>query len=283
VIIFPLVQTNSSVTLTPPVIPVDAGGVSSTPPVIPVDAGGVSSSFFTSPVAGVYQNFNLYNHVTSTLQVSVAGLSSITITLPPSVIVWSNYATVPALIVGDWPDGIQVTIINQGFISGNGGRGGNGGQLSPTIVLPQAGGNGSTAIFCTVPCTIINEGTIQGGGGGGGGGSYTSSGASGCGGGAGIGNGIGGLGFVNGGNSTLVSPGAGGVAAPGTFVVNPGSGGNGGRWVEVGGVIASDGIGKNGGSVVQTGGIGGQPGKAIDYNGQAVSLTDNGTIYGATS
>jgi hypothetical protein len=221
-------------------------------------------------VRGAFSNLNLYNYVTGTLGASLTGVTTVNILFHEETVVSSNAG--PALILGNWPATITLNIVNNGLISGRGGDGGFGGVRNEQLA-PTAGTNGLTGIFCTVPCSITNNGTIQGGAGGGGGGSYSFNGDGG-GGGGGMGGGVAGFGAPSGFGGTLFNGGLGGLA----FAAVAGNGGNGGTWANGG-----NGIGQAGGSSATAGGAGGQPGKAIDFNGQAVSVVDNGTIYGVTS
>lgn len=68
-----------------------------------------------------------------------------------------------AVSVGDWPDGVDITINVFGGVHGKGGEGGSG-QAARTD-----GGVGGTGIYTRTPIKINNQGTIRGGGGGGGG------------------------------------------------------------------------------------------------------------------
>jgi hypothetical protein len=224
-------------------------------------------------LSGNFSSLNLYNHVTGTLGVDVRALNRLTVIIPSKTVITATAGA--ALTIGDWPASISLQLVNNGFISGRGGDGGLGGiRVSfSELIAPTQGSAGATAIFCTVGCAITNNGTIQGGAGGGGGGSYSINGDGG-GGGGGMGGGTGGIGNLSGNGGSLIGGGAGGVAVASLA----GNGGNGGTWVDGG-----DGVGQTGGSSAVAGATGGQPGKAIDYNSNSVSVTDNGTIYGVTS
>lgn len=79
----------------------------------------------------------------------------------------SNYAL---SVLGSYPSGSTIRIINYGMIVGYGGAGGKGGTASSS---PGAGSNGQpggTAVRIEAPVTFVNWGTIGAGGGGGGGG-----------------------------------------------------------------------------------------------------------------
>jgi hypothetical protein len=100
-------------------------------------------------------------------------------TIGSDVYISSNSTGTPALTVnGSWPGGVQ--LINNGFIVGRGGNGGNGATSTPIPGIGQpelragtAGGAGGLALSAGVAVSISNNGTIGGGGGGGGGGGST--------------------------------------------------------------------------------------------------------------
>ena len=128
-----------------------------------------------------------------------------------------------AFVIGDWPEFVDITIINNGRIQGAGGRGAS---LDPG----PGSTTGGTALYTRQPITIENNGQIWGGGGGGGIGrlinvgtqenpSYVSAGG---GGGAGYAPGSGGQ--YNGSVGTTESGGAGGELS----IVVTSRGGNGG-------------------------------------------------------
>jgi hypothetical protein len=149
-------------------------------------------------------------------------------TISPGIYISSNSTGTAALTVsGSFPAGVEV--VNNGFIIGMGGAGGNGHTYSG-----GGGTNGSaggTAFLAQTPLTFTNSGTIAGGGGGGaGGGSGSTTDKSGTiivnGGGGGGGrssaaaNSAGGGGTFPGSIGTLGAPGAGGSNG----------GGSGGAW-----------------------------------------------------
>ena len=89
--------------------------------------------------------------------------------LPSGSIIGSTSASSPALSIrGSFPNG--VTLINNGYIVGAGGSGGN--SIWAIQVLGYSGsvngGSGGTALSINTSVTIQNNGTIGGGGGGGG-------------------------------------------------------------------------------------------------------------------
>lgn len=121
--------------------------------------------------------------------------SAVTATVDAGVYIYSTVTGGAALTInGSWPGG--VTLVNNGIIMGQGGKGGGfyaltaaGGALTYTQNYLQSAG--STAISLGVSCTIQNNSYIAGGGGGGGSISF-GFGTSGFGGGGGAGGGSGG-------------------------------------------------------------------------------------------
>lgn len=138
----------------------------------------------------------------------------------------------------------KITIENHGLIYGHGGKGGAGGYQYPSsMIAPQDGFSGGSAIHIESNITIINNGSILGGGGGAGGGegTYIYRHAGGGGGGGGAPYGTGGAGKTANGSSsynaasgaiaTLTTGGAGGYgarAAHGEGLFYGGAGGDGG-------------------------------------------------------
>ena len=107
---------------------------------------------------------------------TAAGWSSgaVSITINSGVFIWSDDASVPAILV-NIPD---VTIVNNGNIMGKGGRGG---YYDPTNNVTATATAGGPAISITATgCSITNSsGAYIGGGGGGGGGVSAGGGAGG--------------------------------------------------------------------------------------------------------
>lgn len=151
--------------------------------------------------AGIIKSSDLYGKsyiFTATIDVNVQeinletwakfygwnGIFPAVITINPGVYVWSNNTAVPALTTGTFPRGL--TIINNGFIMGRGGNGGDGaGNNNVTGNLPgQAGGPAITLGSNTV-INMAGANSYIGGGGGGGGGSEWGAGGGGAGGGSG--------------------------------------------------------------------------------------------------
>lgn len=227
-------------------------------------------------------NTTSYNIFTNRGPTYVAGSSDITLTINPSIYVGSTSPATAALTVPSAFDvNDTITIVNQGFILGKGGNGGN----API----ESGTAGGTALSLQRPATIDNQNVIGAGGGGGGGGRP-------------------GIAFTprpskqggpipsprgggGGGGAAGFSVGIGGVGAPGNFFGNPGSsgtttsGGLGGSATGpatpggTGGGLGSSGLVSPGGTPA---GVGGAAGSAIVGN-PFVTWTNFGTRTGNIS
>lgn len=127
----------------------------------------------------------IYNYVLNADLISQGwdGISPIdvTVTVPSGVTIGSNAANLPAFTINQFPDGSNITLINNGTIVGRGGDGGSGGWNYGEWVYGHnwgwfrifestSGSDGGTAIKTEYNIKIINNGIIGGGGGGGGGG-----------------------------------------------------------------------------------------------------------------
>jgi len=157
---------------------------------------------------------------------------NLNVVVDSGVVIGSANTSAPALKIPQFPTGSHITIINNGYISGAGGYGGQCG--APT---PSAGG---PALQLLNQATIVNAGVIQGGGGGGG-----------------SGNGNNGYRETGGGGGGAGSvPGKGG---PGRPFVN--SGGWGGAYAGTDGTLTAGGPGGPSAGV-GAGGDGGAPGQA---------------------
>ena len=194
-------------------------------------------------------------------------------------------------INGSWPGG--VTLINNGFIAGRGGRGGTGRSINPFPSEGTYGGSagsaGGRALAVSSPVSINNQGTIGGGGGGGGGGGAEVSGGyapnrfwQGGGGGGGRSNGEGGSG--GGPTSWGTAPGSAGAAGS---LSAAGAGGGGGGQQGNPSVGAKGGDGGNYGASGSSGShsgakAGGGAGAAINGNSY-ITWIANGTKLGSIS
>lgn len=134
----------------------------------------------------------------------------VTIIVEGGAIVGSRSAGTPAMIVGDWPDGITLNLIVRGRIQGAGGAGA---YLDGDTGI--GGGSGGVALYSRYAINLdLDDGEIWGGGGGGG---APLNGNYGGGGGQGRNGGIGGAGSTAPGfDGTSEAPGAGGGGTAGT-------------------------------------------------------------------
>ena len=210
----------------------------------------------------------------------VSGKTDVTVTVNSGVYVYGSSTGTPGLTISGGTAGDTVTLVNNGYILGRGGAGGNGGAGQPTVGSP--GSAGGTALSVSRAVSITNNGTIAGGGGGGGGGGGFNAGDwyGGCGGGGGAPLGAGGTrgawsgagtgGASNGSTATLTTFGAGGP----TINVSA-AGGAGGAWGTAGGAGVT--MRNN-----MFGGSGGAAGNYISGNSNVTWLT-NGTRTGGVA
>lgn len=236
------------------------------------DLRGKTKVFNLSAASGTV----LYNINVRTALVAAGwdGSSPAIYTIPATTYISSATTATPALLVaGSFPNGI--TIVNNGYILGRGGVGGDSGG--------GAGRDGGTALrveyIVGQKCNIDNKGTIAGGGGGGGAGQTGDNYSSGGGGGGAPFGTSGSSAYFYGGSAATISD-VGGVA-PNSFSPPYGgygadswgsSGGNGGRWGSAG-ISGNAGGGRNGP------GQGGRAGAWIDgYNYSAIVA--RGTVTG---
>jgi hypothetical protein len=261
-----------------------------------------------------YGKANEFNLVFSTNQTNVNvataataagwnGSSKLTVTINSGVYVGGNTVGTPAMTIsGSFPDGLFV--VNNGFIVGVGGAGGEGRSVflgafnAATGTGGSNGSSGGLALSVSAPVTFTNNGTIAGGGGGGGGGravrrdGTSISGAGGGGGGgrssqnnapggAGGSNSASGTGGGSGGSGTTVAAGGGGAGGNAfAFKANTqgGVGGGGGGY----GASGSTGGTGSGSGYQSIGGpfSGGSGGAAISGNSNITYLA-TGTRLGA--
>jgi len=222
------------------------------------------SHTFTSSTADASLNL-------SSISGYIAGVSDITVTINSGVYLYCNTSrtatapTTPGLNITGGTSGDTLTIVNNGFILGGGGKGGD--KLETGIA-------GGPALSLSRSATINNTNGaayIAGGGGGGGG-----LGDGGGGGGGGAGGGFGGsnpAGGTNGGAGG--GPGAAGAAGTGT---GAGAGGGAGG----GGAGSGKGVGGGGGGgriLAGTGGAGGTSGGGTGgAGGSANAAGANGSL-----
>lgn len=215
-----------------------------------------------------------------------------TVTINSGVYVGSSSTGLPAFTVqGSFPSGSTLNLINNGHISGAGGKGGN------TYTAGGAGGQALnvSSISGVTPIRVTNNGYIWGGGGGGGGNSSRAAG----GGGGGTVVGVGGTGYSAGynghpGTATVGGNGGGGGDADSRCIGGGHShSGSSGAYIHsstsglgmcVGGG-GGGGPGYKGGSAIKNGGgavAGGSPGNYIVGNSN-VTWVVTGTRIGGVS
>jgi len=116
---------------------------------------------FTRTISTNLTNLNVRTYM---LAQGWDGNQAVILTIDPNVWVYSTSTNIPAITTGSpFPNGL--TIVNNGFIAGQGGTGGRGSyEFSNDYIAPTAGG---IAISLGVNTTITNNGYIGGGGGGG--------------------------------------------------------------------------------------------------------------------
>lgn len=182
--------------------------------------------------------------------------------------VYSTSWLLPALVVGAWPVGVDVSLVVEGHIRGRGGDGGLGNN--PGISAQQNGNKGGPAIYTRRAISIAFRASAtiwSGGGGGAGGGTFGVTSGGGGGGGAGIQSGQGawgGSGTGFGANGTETSGGAGGPGMPDSS--NGGAGGGPGL----------------SGQTLPGYSFGGPPGEAIDGISYVTFTENSGDRRGPT-
>lgn len=211
------------------------------------------------------------NVVLHTLAGSPAGVVDVLCTISAGVTVGSTSTGTAAFRTGAFASGSTVRIVNNGRIAGKGGDGGDG----ATLASPD-GGNGSAGgdavnLACNVEIDNTSGEIFGGGGGGGGGAAGTSPGAPNGGGGGGGGQGDegGDKGVALSSGSDGTDGGPSGAGNGGNGAASGSKGGKGGSW----GSKGSKGSGKASDNppVAGDGGAGGDPGKAVDLNGNTVT------------
>jgi hypothetical protein len=264
----------------------DAGLVPGNNTNVPTSGAVALTDFYGSVAAlvlDVSSNQTAYNILTAA---TAAGYNASTDTLPIIVNVAAGVDIVgssgnPGITTGalNAASDVTINIASTASVCGfDGAQGANGGINQ----VGSAGGNGTNAITFAITSgtgtySVVNSGTVGGGSGGGGGGG--GGGSAGC---------RGNLytddkgnnycsGSSCGSNGSTGSPGTSGTscqAQNGTA----GSSGTGGSYGGSGscGITAGAGSG-------QAGGAGGTAGKAVEFGGLSVTVTNNGTVYGATS
>ena len=90
---------------------------------------------------------------------SSSGGEPVLFIITSSATIGGTNPSLPAVDVGDWPAGVDLTLLIEGAIRGQGGNGGIG---------PTNGQPGRTGLYTRFPIAVENNGVIAGGGGGGG-------------------------------------------------------------------------------------------------------------------
>lgn len=150
---------------------------------IPLLSGGVGQTISIGMFRGTAKKFqwifnitqdrfNTFNVANELAAVGWDGTIPVDVTINISTGVYVIPVTTSTFAIdaiGPFDPSSKITINNNGFIFGRGGKGGMGGVYPNQ--LPSAGENGGDAIRLSCRTTITNNGVIAGGGGGGGGGS----------------------------------------------------------------------------------------------------------------
>jgi hypothetical protein len=210
--------------------------------------GAISLSDFygKSNVTTIDINANHSQYILSPAVVPdyVAGETKVQLNIGTDVYLFSTNINVPALLVEGFVPGDEVTIVNDGYIMGMGGQGGQTDAFPPYAI----GEPGGPAISLAFSVTIENNRYIAGGGGGGSGGVDYGAG------GGGAGGGKGGNTSISGGPDGGAGGGPGMAGQDGQIVPTAGAGAGGG-----GGRILP-GIGGAGGTITHVNGFGGGAG-----------------------
>lgn len=147
----------------------DSGGGTNESAVATVNVS-MTDAVVLTPIAADTMNYDIHNQAASQYNSTVANSNrTFVVTVNPTVKVYSNDPTLPAMQTGSLSTGARVRLINNGMIIGAFGNGG----LAPSATSGplRQGQHGGTAfkinsIYNNV--TILNNGMIYGGGGGGG-------------------------------------------------------------------------------------------------------------------
>jgi len=202
-----------------------------------------------------------------------AGKSDVTITVNTGVYLWSNAVATAGLTLTGGTTGDTVKLVNNGYIMGQGGLGGN----APSGV----GGSAGVALSIGYNISLTNNAYIGGGGGGGGSnGRAVTSDCGAAGGGGGAGGGAGGSAHYAGGNGGAI--GASGTNGLGCTVAGVGMGGGSGGGGGAKYCNCSVGHGGGGGGKIfpGTGGAGGTCNSSA-AGGSSNAVGGNATYCGA--
>ena len=280
---------------------------------VDIDSDEINTAYvFSTSISTNVINYNLYDDA---LLAGWNGITQLlaTVIVNAGVYVYATTTDTYGFDTGaDFPVGSIINIVNNGFIIGRGGNGASRGQTR--------GGSAGPAMNIRYPVSITNNSYIAGGGGGGDTSDFQHPGGGGAGGGVGGIGGVltptGGAGggpgqsggngsvYTDGFDDTYYAGGGGGRILPGTrapvwgrggqaggsggtYTFAPTTGGFGGGGNEAGGNGGNGGGGGGGwgarGGSSNRGLGGGFAGKAINLNGNTVTFTVTGTIWGAVS
>jgi hypothetical protein len=116
-------------------------------------------------------NISLYDAAINSSNTPPEAGDTWTFTVKAGVVIGSNSTSEFSIVTGTWPAGITVILQNNGTITGKGGTGGGAVVDLSGAASSSAGngGNGGDCISALYDIQIINNGIIGGGGGGGGG------------------------------------------------------------------------------------------------------------------
>lgn len=236
-------------------------------------AGGIFP--FTITIASDTSNFNLASTLTSLGWDGIAPVKG-TVTINSGIVVSASTTANAGFATGaSFPQSSDITVTNNGYIIGMGGKGGNGGGSGTpyaTNGLPGGAGLAFTGDTAGTKIALVNNGIIAGGGGGGGGAQSNAQSYRGPGGGGGQ------TGRTNSaGGDTDYGSNPGTINGPGAGLVPSGNGnsGSGGSW----GNSGQEGSVWPGDYRASFGGAGGY--SIIGLSGFTYSSL--GSLYGATS
>ena len=213
---------------------------------VPTGAISLSDFYGKSSIVEIVISENRTQYTLSPSEVPgyLAGETKVQLRIDEDVYLYSTDINAPALTVIGFVAGDEVTIVNEGYVMGKGGQGGQTDAFPPYAI----GEPGGPAVSVFFPVTIENNRYIAGGGGGGSGGVDYGAG------GGGAGGGKGGNTSISGGPDGGAGGGPGMAGQDGQIVPTAGAGAGGG-----GGRILP-GIGGAGGTITHVNGFGGGAG-----------------------
>lgn len=135
--------------------------------------GGAGAFVFAPTISADVSNYNLRAEAIAAGWNGTSPLTA-TVTIASGVVVSANNTSAYAFDTGSsFPNGTTVALVNNGYVIGMGGAGGNEGYNTLSPNEPgYAGYPGGPALRAQAPISVTNNGVIGGGGGGGGGGCY---------------------------------------------------------------------------------------------------------------